>query len=113
MAAVGCKELNESGEFVRVHTQQLFSQRQIPAFDPVNMLRTTRAPLLQGNRLEAATEFGAHAGLFRQRPDIVAHLQTMAEGLHDGSVTGLGGSGGDLRRFDQIRQPNGAAISTR
>ena len=63
-----------SSEFIR---RKLFPQRQIPAFDPVNMLRITRAPLLQGNRLEAATEFGAHAGLFRQRPDIVAHLQTM------------------------------------
>jgi len=42
-----------------------------------------------------------------------AQLQTMAERLHNGGVTWLGGSGDRFRRFDQIRQPNGAAIGTR
>jgi hypothetical protein len=34
----------------------------------------------------------------------------MAERPHSGRVTWLGGSGHRFRRFDQIRQPNGAGI---
>ena len=43
----------------------------------------------------------------------VRNSQTMAERLHYGRVTWLGGSGHRFRRFDQIRQPNGAGIGTR
>jgi hypothetical protein len=37
----------------------------------------------------------------------------MAESLHDGGVTWLGGIGDYFGRFDQIGQPNSAGIGTR
>ena len=49
----------------------------------------------------------------KKRPDIGAHLQTMTESLHYGRVTWFNGSGQHFRRFNQMRQPNGAGIGTR
>ena len=76
--------------------------------------------LVRARRLETASHIGkwisspvvaTHVKSHRA-PDVGPRLQTMAERLHNGRVTWLGGSGHHFRRFDQIRQPNGTGIGT-
>jgi len=67
--------------------------------------------LVRARRLETASHIGkwisspvvaTHVKSHRA-PDVGPRLQTMAERLHNGRVTWLGGSGHHFRRFDQIR----------
>jgi hypothetical protein len=60
-----------------------------------------------------ALTLGAHARGLEPDPDVRAQRQTMTERLHSSRITLLCGRGHYFRRFDQIREPNGAAIGTR
>jgi hypothetical protein len=55
----------------------------------------------------------AFVGHFWRQQGQSRHLQTMAERRHNGRVTWFSGSGQHFRRFNQVRQPNGAGIGTR